>query len=512
MNNQKKTFKYILLMLILGLSFSLLTACGAEEEKRIKIKSVNDFENGDLTIGVISGYVYGEEVEANLPNAKTRVYYSREEAYKGLAIGEVDGVADDEPIIRSKMRNDDSISQAAGYIDESDYSFIFTKNEKGADLSEKFSTYVKKLKESGELKALDAKWFGKDTHNKTSEDFSTLPATNGTLNITYEGPDIPFAYTSREQPVGYEVDIAIGFCKEYGYGLNLIKTDFQDTLEGVKSGKYDGACGAITITEARKESYYFGEPDYEGGICIAIRRVNDASSGNLKKTAFERSLGKTFVDHDRYKLFIRGILITLFITIVSVVFGTIIGIILYIYSKRGVGFVRFLIRIITGFIHFVPAVMLIMLIYYSLFSKLNTGGIIASVMAFTMCFADDVYRVIIRNAKARKNDELQEQYRLEYIDTKEFFDVLLKRKQAVLEDYKEQIINLIKMTAVVGYVAVQDMTRVFDIVRRESLETMMPLVVTTVLYFLLIFLVTALFNKLGSGKTKEKSEENKKEA
>ena len=516
MNIQSKKIRYIILMLIMAINISMLTGCGAEEKKTVKIESVQDFNDKKLTIGVISGYIFGEEVETYLPEAKTKVYYSREEAYKGLQIGEVDGVADDEPAIRARMRSDDSVSMADGYVDSSEYSFLFQKNEWGETLSKQFSEYIAKLKESGELAQLDEKWFGKNTENKVSEDYSTLPDTNGTLNITYEGADVPFAYTSRDKPVGYEIDIAIGFCKEYGYGLNIVKREFQDTLEGIKSGEYDAGCGAITITEARKKDYCFGAADYEGGIGICIRSVNNSALEDKSKNEFERSVKKTFLDHDRYKLFLKGILLTLLITICSVLGGTILGVIFYILSKRGNGVVRLIIRMITGFIHLVPAVMLVMLIYYSFYSRLTTGGIIAAISAFTLVFSDDVYRVILKNAKARKNDELQEQYRLEYIDTKEFFDVLFKRKYAVIDDYKEKIITLIKMTAVVGYVSVQDMTRVFDVVRRESLETMTPLIATTALYFLLILIITVIFDRIGNSEPKNKekkkvSEENTKE-
>ncbi len=61
-----------------------------------------------------------------------------------------------------------------------------------------------------------------------------------------------------------------------------------------------------------------------------------------------------------------------------------------------------------------------------------------------------------------------------------------------------------KMTSVVGYISVQDMTKVFNNIRTESLETAMPLFVTTVTYFLIISLISRIFRYRGR---KEKEEE-----
>ena len=41
------------------------------------------------------------------------------------------------------------------------------------------------------------------------------------------------------------------------------------------------------------------------------------------------------------------------------------------------------------------------------------------------------------------------------------------------------------MTSVVGYVAVQDLTKVSDIIRSRTYEAFFPLIVTAIIYFML---------------------------
>jgi polar amino acid transport system substrate-binding protein len=54
-----------------------------------------------------------------------------------------------------------------------------------------------------------------------------------------------------------------------------------------------------------------------------------------------------------------------------------------------------------------------------------------------------------------------------------------------MPSYKGQVVSLLKATAVVGYIAVQDLTKMGDIVRSRTYEAFFPLIAVTVIYFLL---------------------------
>ena len=46
-------------------------------------------------------------------------------------------------------------------------------------------------------------------------------------------------------------------------------------------------------------------------------------------------------------------------------------------------------------------------------------------------------------------------------------------------------ISLVKMTSIVGYIAVQDLTKASDIIRSRTFDAFFPLVMVAVLYFLI---------------------------
>ena len=106
-------------------------------------------------------------------------------------------------------------------------------------------------------------------------DYEALPDTNGTLRMATEALYEPFTYIRNNEIVGYDIDICVGFCEAYGYGLEIVDMSFDAVLPAVQSGKCDFGGSGITITAERAESVLFSEPNYSGGQKqrIAIART-----------------------------------------------------------------------------------------------------------------------------------------------------------------------------------------------------------------------------------------------
>ena len=61
--------------------------------------------------------------------------------------------------------------------------------------------------------------------------------------------------------------------------------------------------------------------------------------------------------------------------------------------------------------------------------------------------------------------------------------------QRILPVYKGEFISLVKMTSIVGYIAVQDLTKASDIIRSRTFDAFFPLVMVAVLYFLIAWVL-----------------------
>jgi len=90
-------------------------------------------------------------------------------------------------------------------------------------------------------------------------------------------------------------------------------------------------------------------------------------------------------------------------------------------------------------------------------------------------------------------------FTLGYSEKKTFYRIILPQAiRFIMPSYKSEIVSLIKATAVVGYIAVQDLTKVGDQIRSRTYEAFFPLIVVTILYFVLSGLLSALVNRIDS--------------
>jgi polar amino acid transport system substrate-binding protein len=67
-----------------------------------------------------------------------------------------------------------------------------------------------------------------------------------------------------------------------------------------------------------------------------------------------------------------------------------------------------------------------------------------------------------------------------------FYHIVLPQALvAILPVYKGELISMLKMTSVVGYIAIRDLTSASDLIRSRTFDAFFPLVMVAVLYFLL---------------------------
>lgn len=90
-------------------------------------------------------------------------------------------------------------------------------------------------------------------------------AENGTLTLASNYAFAPYVYVEDGAYDGIDVAIALVVLGEMGYDIDPQDMDFGAIVTGVNQGKYDVGCGAITITEERKNSVDFSIP-YETAI------------------------------------------------------------------------------------------------------------------------------------------------------------------------------------------------------------------------------------------------------
>ena len=495
-------------------------AAPAQQTANMGVTSIDDLAN--TRIGVQTGTICGALVESRLPNAKVYYYNTVTDVLAALNAGKLDAGCMDEPMLRFLKIENPQIKILDELLDKSNLAAVFPKTEAGQALCGQYSEFLEKLWADGTMKEIDAVWFGEDDGKRTVIDFANLPATNGTLRMAADLSMAPFTYMKDNKIVGYDVDVAARFCQAYGYGLEIVPMDFGGILPSVQSGKCEFASSCITVTEERAESVLFSSPNYYGGIAVGVRmesalssepnfsgdtapavlteKQQTASSAVQQESFWDgivASFNKTFIRENRWELFWNGVLTTLLITVLSILFGTALGFLVFMLCRNGNivanGVTRFSMWLVQG----MPMVVLLMILYYIIFGTVAISGIFVAVIGFTLTFGASVYGLLKMGVGTIDRGQYEAAYALGYANRRTFFRIILPQAiPHILPAYKGEIVGLIKATAIVGYIAVQDLTKMGDIVRSRTYEAFFPLIAVTVIYFILEGLLGFLVSKI----------------
>ncbi len=458
-------------------------------------KTLADFEHA--TIGIMTGTVFDTLAKEHFPNAE-RVYYNLlPDMIVAVEQGKIDGYLSETTYVTAAIWEGANIQPASEAIDHTQAGFIFQKSEQSAQLREQMNSFIQTARENGTLDELSKKWFGQ-TEPTEKLDYNSLTGENGALRIAV-APDLkPISYVKDGELTGYEMEIMLLFAKEYGYQLDMSYMTFDAILPGVTTGKYDIGTGAFTITEERAQSVDFSESHLTVDVVMVVKAGENSAKTGTFWDEMKEDFHKTFIREERWKMIVDGVGVTMLISLCATVAGSLLGFGLYMLSRSNAkllqllakGIAKVYSRIVAG----TPVVVILMILFYVIFGKVrDMSGILVSIIGFTLTFGAFVYDHMTVSVNSVDRGQTEAAYALGYTRNKTFFRIIFPQAMTIfLPSYCGQAVELIKATAVVGYVAVNDLTKMGDIIRSNTYEAFFPLIATAVIYFLLTWMLSLL--------------------
>lgn len=236
-------------------------------------------------------------------------------------------------------------------------------------------------------------------------------------------------------------------------------------------------------------------------IIDSILWKNDFVSAISLKEQFMIS----FVDKDRWKLYLEGLGNTLIVTFLALVLGVIIGALISVvrstydknYSEMNSGIGKVVIAILNTIskiyltiIRGTPVVIQIMIIYYIVFPSSN-NKVLMAVLAFGInsgAYVAEIFRSGIMSIDDGQS-EAGRSLGFNYVQTMMYI-IIPQAFKNVLPTLANEFIVLLKETAVCGYVALVDLTRAGDIVRGATYQAFMPLIGVAIVYLIMVMFFT----------------------
>lgn len=217
---------------------------------------------------------------------------------------------------------------------------------------------------------------------------------------------------------------------------------------------------------------------------------------------FSAKFYANFIKDDRWLGLVTGLKVTIIVTLEALCLGVIIGFIVAIirsyHDKTG----KFKIldavsRIYLTVIRGTPTMIQILIMYLVVFGSSSMDSIIIGGIAFGInsgAYVAEIIRSGIMSIPEGQT-EAGRSLGLNYSQTM-WLIIVPQAFKNVLPALVNEMIVLIKETAIIGYIGEQDLTKAAMIIQSRTFDAFMPLLAAALIYLALVMLLTFFMNKL----------------
>ena len=224
------------------------------------------------------------------------------------------------------------------------------------------------------------------------------------------------------------------------------------------------------------------------------------------------SFTRTFITDDRWLQLLRGLgtslEITLFAALLGIALGFLVAIVRSSYDKTLLGkkcirFSDYILKFFNGIcniyitvIRGTPVVIQLMIMYYIILAS-SRNGLIAAVLAFGINSGAYVAEIVRGGIMSIDNGQFEASRSIgfDYKSTMVYV-ILPQALKNVLPALGNEFIVLLKETSVAGYVAIQDLTYIGNLIRSRTYEAFFPLITIALIYLAIVMILSYLLRKL----------------
>ena len=213
-------------------------------------------------------------------------------------------------------------------------------------------------------------------------------------------------------------------------------------------------------------------------------------------TNWGAKLASTFLEDDRYMMLVEGLGNTAVITLGALCIGVVIGAMVAIIKYCGEGVPALkplctLCDIYTTVIRGIPVVVVLLLFYFAFMQSAN--GITVGIVTFGINSGAYMAELMRSGIGAVDAGQMEAGRSLGMSRLQTTVHVILPQAMKnILPAIGNEMIALLKETAVAGYVAVQDLTRAGNLIRNNTFDAFNPLMVVALTYLAIVVALTRL--------------------
>ncbi|MBR4718480.1 MAG: transporter substrate-binding domain-containing protein [Lentisphaeria bacterium] len=453
-------------------------------------------------VGVLPFTFAAAQMDEKLPDAVPFYASQERDLFYLLGTGKIDAFVIGEARAREYLPNYPQFLQIPEYIARVDYSFFFPVAKRA--LSEAFSRQIRAMKKNGVLKALQNKWIS-PLNVQAELPAGGTDAPNGVLRMGVVIDREPFSYLRDEKLAGYDLETAQRAAAAMGFLVEFVRLNPDELEQAIADGRVDFVASDLSKNKTSSGRLVYSEPFYSGGIIAVVPDKTKARPVHmaliprikffLKEQAF--SLQRSLWKDDHMRQILGGFKTTLIISVSAVFFGTILGIPLCMLRQSKRKGISIPADIVCALIYNIPILILLMGLYYVIFRRFGLSPLAAAIVLFILRFMASSCRLYMTTMDHIGGVQIDAARALCLRRVTFFRRIILPQAAGYLaKPFREEIIRLVELTTVVGYVSVWDLTKMVDWIRGRTYESFFPIAFATLLYFILSFSLIAVISFL----------------
>ncbi len=455
---------------------------------RAKFTTTDDL-NG-TRIGVQLGTVYDRYATTTYPRATVVQFPTYQDMTLAVSAGKVDAGLSDVETLAELMLTNPALAPFGQPLFSSPVGAGFAKTSTA--LRRDFNAFLAQIRANGVYDDMVNRWM--KTHSRT---MPTLPtaAPNGVLVVGLASGGFPFAAVQNNELAGFDIELARRFGASLGKEVRFADQEFGGLIAALMSGKVDVIIADMYITEERQKSIDFSDAYFAQANVAFTNKANTVAPGAAAPTAADRgtwvdrvvaSFQSNIIQEKRYLLILDGLATTAMLAVLSALFGTTLGALICFMRLSSRAVLRRPAQAFIAVLRGTPVVVLLMIMFYVVFGSVNINPVFVAVIAFGMNFAAYVAEIFRSGIEGIDAGQSEAGTAMGFTRVQTFrFVILPQMIQRILPVYKGECISMVKMTSIVGYIAVQDLTKASDIIRSRTFDAFFPLVMVAVLYFII---------------------------
>ena len=473
-NTVKNIFIVIMALCLFG--------CAKEEAVR-ELHSEADL--GGLKVGVTAGSAYDLRLSSR-DDITLQRYNTLSDELQALKLGQIDVIAKDNcSLTKGEMRRL-GVRVAFFGNDSLPCGIPFRKSDRA--LCDSLSHFIDSLQATGELQRFVDRWRNCDDPSDVAmPDLGPQPQ-GKPLKVGVCLELAPIAYQVAGAWVGFEAELIQRFGRYVGRPVTLEYYPFSSILPALQAGSIDLIIGGVYITEERQREMLFSSSYFSACTAYTVR---DAAAPTVGFGArFKEMIHNNLVVEARWRYIVEGLWETVKISLFAMVIGSLLGAAICWMRMSRRRWIAALASVYINLMRGIPMLVFLMIMFYVVFAGTGLGGSTVAVISFALVFAayvSEMFRTAIR-AVGKEQTEAGLALGFSKWQTVRLI-VVPQAIRNVMPVYKGQVVTLIKGTSIVGYIAIQDLTRAGDIIRTRTFDAFFPLLIVTVLYFLLAWII-----------------------